>query len=292
MKTTQINQNQQKELNDKKAFTNISESDAALQFLKIFEEFESLILPHIQFLLYSKSLLPKELESIYKINLYIQKFHSVFYNLCELCMSGEAAARLISINIENFINAVVDITAKLFPCKSLDVTTDLSDKCKIAAVDIRRTELILYNLISNAIIHNPRREKHIKISTFLRGDYFVITVKDNGKGLPSAEVLKRFNDDNDTLAQDIFFDYQTAAVSHLGVALIKKLAKQMNGKIKYYSTQRGVTAELSIPQLHFTELRSVNDPYEGPSPEIAAQQLAGAVMHMDPEGIMRMGQID
>lgn len=283
MTKTEISNNpQQNFTGNNTTFDPLTAMGVPLYFRQAYDKFESLILPHIDFIQYCKSLPPKELESVYKMRLYVQKYHSVFHNLCELSLPDNLSTiKLVSINIENFINAVIDITATLFPCKDLYITVDIPDNCKTAIIDIRRTELILYNLISNAIIHNPKREKRIKISAYLRGDDFLIAVKDNGKGLASTDDLKRFNDENNTLAQDILFDYQTASITHIGIALIKKLIHQMNGKIKYYSTQRGVTAEISIPQSHFAQQTCVRETDDKPSIDLAVPQLAGAMLRMN-----------
>lgn len=281
MEKTDISKSQQEEIIDNNRFAYIDSSTASLHFLQAFEKLEALMFPHIQFIRYCPSLPPKELESLYKIQLYLEKYHSIFHNLYELSLPDKLSdISPVSIDTKNFLNAVIDITAKLFPCKSLFISTDISDGCETAFIDIRRTELILYNLISNAIIHNPRREKHIKISAFPRGDDLVISVKDNGKGFPSSAVLKRFNDDNETLLQDVYFDFQTASMTHIGIALIKKLVKQMNGKVKFYSTQKGVTAEVSISQSYFALTNCVKDSEAvgTPSFELAFQQLSSAML--------------
>ena len=281
MKETDISNNRQQNSNIINSLNPLNEPDAMLFFQKAYDKFESLILPHIDFIQYCPLLPPKELESVCKMRLYVQKYHSVFHNLCELGLPDNySISDPVSINIDNFIHAVIDITATLFPCKDLYITADVSDDCKTATVDIRRTELILYNLISNAIIHNPKREKHIKISAFLRGDDLIIAVKDNGKGLKSPEDLKRFNDDNDSLIENVRYDYTTASITNVGIALIKKLVRQMNGKVKYYSTQRGVTAEISVPQSHFVQPTRVRSVDAMQSYGLAQAQLAGAMIEI------------
>lgn len=51
---------------------------------------------------------------------------------------------------------------------------------------------ILYNLISNAIKFRSKKSPVISISTFYEGDYCVLTVQDNGKGIPEEGRHKIF----------------------------------------------------------------------------------------------------
>ena len=54
----------------------------------------------------------------------------------------------------------------------------------------------------------------------------------------------------------------------------------MNGKVKYYSTQRGVTAEISVPQSHFVQPTRVRSVDAMPSYGLAQAQLAGAMIEI------------
>lgn len=82
---------------------------------------------------------------------------------------------------------------------------------------------IVFNLISNAIKFRSKKSPVITISTFNEGDYCVLTVKDNGKGMSKAEQDKIF-EMYGRLHQDI-------EGSGIGLYLAKKIVNAAEGSI-------------------------------------------------------------
>ncbi len=82
---------------------------------------------------------------------------------------------------------------------------------------------ILYNLISNALKFRSKKTPVITISTFIEGDYCVLTVQDNGNGIPENGLDKIF-EMYGRLHQDI-------EGSGIGLYLAKKIVNASGGSI-------------------------------------------------------------
>ena len=86
---------------------------------------------------------------------------------------------------------------------------------------------ILFNLISNAIKFRNKKSPRIIISTFAEGDYCVLTLEDNGKGIPKEahdkifEMYGRLNKDIEG--------------SGIGLYLAKKIINAAEGIIRVES---------------------------------------------------------
>ncbi|WP_293895024.1 ATP-binding protein [Flavobacterium sp.] len=86
---------------------------------------------------------------------------------------------------------------------------------------------ILFNLISNAIKFRSKKSPMITVSTFNEGDYCVLTVEDNGKGIPKESHDKIF-EMYGRLHQDI-------EGSGIGLYLAKKIVNAAEGSIRVES---------------------------------------------------------
>lgn len=100
------------------------------------------------------------------------------------------------------------------------------------------------NLIKNAMeaLQSAKTEKpEITIKSTLKKDIIVVSVKDNGPGIP------------DELQQAIFEPDVTTKVSGmsfglgLGLTIVQRIINSYNGRIKLSSSERGTTFEISLP---------------------------------------------
>ncbi len=207
--------------------------------------------PYLQALMYVKNLEPEQLECIYKTKLYITKTYSDIHNIAELYGSDDAVSSLkfASYNIEHFLNASTKQILKMFDKYNIDILFDCSKTSKNVYLDIRRTSLILFNLISNSIIHTKNKEKLIKISAFHRGDDFVLSVSDNGQGIKPSMRDNLFTI-SDKLLSSKFLDRTGSGLilTGIGLPVAQKAAKDMGGTLNYIPSKSGAVFELSVPQ--------------------------------------------
>jgi signal transduction histidine kinase len=103
--------------------------------------------------------------------------------------------------------------------------------------------LLFLNLIENAVkFHRKEKSPVIEITSELKDNHFLYTIKDNGIGIPEDEVDKIF---------DIFYtihpDEEFEGVG-IGLAQAKKITKLYNGKIWLDSTpNKGAIFYVSFP---------------------------------------------
>ena len=130
----------------------------------------------------------------------------------------------------------------LAQAKSLALETDLDVPMAVEA-DRLRIKQVLVNLLSNAIKFTPE-EGRIRVEACVQEPFVVVSVSDNGVGIPSEE-------------HDFIFDkfHQVGATSKgiregtgLGLAITKRLVEQHGGIIRVESEpQRGSTFRFTLP---------------------------------------------
>ncbi len=120
---------------------------------------------------------------------------------------------------------------------------DLDLKCSEIRMGDRDILTLFSALISNSIKHHDLREGHIKITTVRKSGDCVITVSDDGPGIPEKY-------------RDRVFEVMTTLKprdeiegSGMGLALVRKIVEIYGGKIAWLSEsdERGTSIELSFP---------------------------------------------
>jgi signal transduction histidine kinase len=144
----------------------------------------------------------------------------------------------------------VDIYAKQKEI-TLNFTSDID--CLNMAVDEEKYERILLNLLSNAIKFTPEN-KSIYVNISCSGDKAMITVKDEGIGIPEDKqeiIFERFGQVDSTLSRQ-------AEGTGVGLSLVKSLVSVMGGKITVESQEgKGSVFAVALP---ITKLRSQDNP--------------------------------
>lgn len=106
----------------------------------------------------------------------------------------------------------------------------------ILKIDKKAFESILKNLIENALIHGEASE--IYFDTNVQEKYLTLKIFDNGKG---------FQGNIQKLGKP-FVKHSTSSGNGLGIYLIQKLTKCMNGNVQFSnSNQGGFQVELLLP---------------------------------------------
>lgn len=142
---------------------------------------------------------------------------------------------------------IVHKTAELYQIlaarKDMRIEVEIEDEVPEVSVDAVRIQQVLANLLSNAVKYSfPGTPIHLRVS---RGDDEVLlTVRDQGQGIPADEV------------QSIFQEFQRASVkttggetaTGLGLAIAKKVVEAHQGAIGVWSVVgEGSTFYVSLP---------------------------------------------
>ncbi|MES1946250.1 putative signal protein with GAF, PAS(PAC) and GGDEF domains [Salinisphaera sp. C84B14] len=127
---------------------------------------------------------------------------------------------------------------------SFEVSLELAgDESLYVSVDALRFSQVLSNLLSNAIKFSPAGDR-VRLAFERQADRAVITVTDNGSGIPAAFRNNLFQ----LFAQADSSNTRRQGGTGLGLAISKQLIEQMRGEIGFESTEgEGTTFYLSLP---------------------------------------------
>ncbi|MCX5376328.1 HAMP domain-containing sensor histidine kinase [Streptomyces sp. NBC_00091] len=117
-----------------------------------------------------------------------RRLNDLVENLMEVTRFDAGTARLVldDVNVADQVTACIDARAWL-DAVELDAGRGI-----VARLDPRRLDVILANLIGNALKHGG---SPVRVSVGVEGEWLVIAVKDNGPGIPEAvlpHVFDRF----------------------------------------------------------------------------------------------------
>jgi signal transduction histidine kinase len=124
----------------------------------------------------------------------------------------------------------------------LDVVVDASD-CSVR-VDLVAVEQILFNLVDNAAKYGATEaDPSIELRVSRVGSTIEIAVRDFGPGVPEAERTRVF----EPFAKASAHEAGTKPGVGLGLALSRRLAVQMGGKLELRAAERGAMFVLTLP---------------------------------------------
>ncbi len=135
---------------------------------------------------------------------------------------------------------------EIVPCidKKIKIEVEFPDDFPKVKVDPALLSEILHNLLTNAVRYSKPRACKVKISAKHKQENYIISVEDNGIGVPASDqpkIFQRFyRADNAVEAQD--------NGTGLGLYLVKKIVEALGGKIWYKSYEhKGTTFYISLP---------------------------------------------
>lgn len=147
----------------------------------------------------------------------------------------------------NWVTLIESIILKLKPSyKAKDQYIDFNVNVEnpIGQFDYDRMEQVVINILSNSIKYTPENGK-ININLMENKDEFIISIEDNGIGIPEDDLKHIF---------DRFYRVNKARSrklggTGLGLSIAKEIVKMHNGDLKITSLlDNGTTATLAIPK--------------------------------------------
>ncbi|MCC8423494.1 chemotaxis protein CheB [Mucilaginibacter sp. UR6-11] len=155
------------------------------------------------------------------INTSVKKFRELIVDIAAIAKVEGDMIALEMVNLEETIqNIEWSLEGKIKEAGAV-ITRELEVKQVLFSKKNLRS--IIYNLVSNAIKFRRDQSPVIQITTKKEGDHIVLSVKDNGKGIPQAAISKIF-DMYGRLNQDI--------EGHgIGLYLAKKIVNAAGGNI-------------------------------------------------------------
>lgn len=189
---------------------------------------------------------PLALEYMEKIGDSMFKLSEFVTDLLEYGKNQGQAPEIEKVPIEDIIEEVIQDLYYMEGAQSIDFDTVFIHQDHLVS-DANRLKIVLNNLVSNAIKYHDHRKanRYVRIKTSSNLHHFIITVEDNGRGIPKENQEKVFD-----LFERIHTDVKGTG---LGLAIVKETIEKLQGKIELYSEKgQGSTFTITLP-LKFKE---------------------------------------
>lgn len=168
-----------------------------------------------------------------KLDYYIQKTLQYYKN-------NKNVADHIQIDFKRLVDDLVEIYA--YSDRNTSFTVNVNQP-SVFYGDLFRIEVILGNLISNAIKYQKEQEldKKVNIDVNVNDNNVEISISDNGIGILNEHLEKIFTQ---------FFKSKAQEGSGLGLFIVKEALNKINGRIKVSShINFGTTFKITIPNV-------------------------------------------
>ncbi len=189
-------------------------------------------------------------KSLIDILQIIQKTANSTYDLLENLLAwAESQRNEIKYTPEEFevneiITSIIDLFTELIQNKGINIIVNVRENTKVIA-DKNMLMTILRNLISNAIKFTPTG-KQIQIISEINDKEHIITIKDEGIGISSENLLKLFKNTEHLTT----YGTNGEKGSGLGLLLCKDFIEKHNGKIWVESElDKGSAFIFTIPRI-------------------------------------------
>lgn len=176
-----------------------------------------------------------------------QRMHSLVNDLLDLTRLEQGRATLFveNLDLRDVVRASVAATMPLFESKGQHLSMRLPEVYCGVRGDRQRLEQIVINLLSNAGKYSPDGSQ-VEIRTIRSGDECLVTVRDNGPGVPAEEreqIFERF------YRSSLHRQDRTPSTG-LGLPIARKIADMHKGRVWVEPAQGGgsiFTLALPVP---------------------------------------------
>ena len=171
----------------------------------------------------------------------LQKLETLVQDILALTKTKNVGEDTKKIDFKNIVDEAIAKFTHMDHFDRLDISINLGFRGLLVSQE-SRVKLIVENLISNAIKYQDLEEERsfIKISTKGQGSNVILTIEDNGIGVPKDKQSKLFT---------MFgrFHPQISFGSGLGLYMMAKSVDILGGDIEYKDPGKGSIFEVSIP---------------------------------------------
>jgi two-component system NtrC family sensor kinase len=175
--------------------------------------------------------------SIKKIEEHVERARKVVHNM--LGYARRMEPRLEDVDVNDTVRQTIGILDNYARINNIDIQTELNPDLPIIAGDQAQLQQVFLNLISNAI-DAIGKEGWIRVKSIRSGGEILVSVTDNGPGIPEEMRRKVF---------DPFFTTKSAGKgTGLGLWISYSIMEKMGGKISLNSkVGEGTTFVVQIP---------------------------------------------
>ena len=158
-----------------------------------------------------------------------------------LAFSKEREPHLTPAQLNNIVEDAVHLVQHVADQRGVVLLTDLGEKMPAVPLDRDGVQQLVLNLVSNAVEAVEQGSGQVTVRTgFLAAEELVLlSVEDNGPGIPQDQVMKVFEPFHSTKGQ---------GGTGLGLAVTKKVVEEHRGTIKVFTALgQGTRFEVRLP---------------------------------------------
>ena len=141
--------------------------------------------------------------------------------------SGLSTEYRETLDLKDVVKEIKELFQEEARKKGVELVLNVEDRDFIVEADRKSIEMIVTNLVSNAIKYNRENGK-VFISLGRKGDFVSLTVEDTGVGIPKEDLPKIF----DRFYRVKSGDTRKIVGSGLGLSIVKALVDKLGGKIE------------------------------------------------------------
>lgn len=154
------------------------------------------------------------------------------------------SVQLVSLDVKEIIGEILNTLKLQFEKTNVEVNFNCVGDEFIIAGDRQHVDVLLYNLLDNAIKYNNSTQPRIDIQLLQKDGFITITVADNGIGIPAEHQKNVFQKFYRVPQGDI----HNVKGHGLGLSFVAQVVKEMNGEIQLESEQTvGSTFIIKLP---------------------------------------------
>lgn len=144
------------------------------------------------------------------------------------------------VRINEVINDVISFCAQRAKFSNVVIKSKLQENLPVISLSNTEIQQVLLNLMNNSLDSLEKRGGNITLTSWLEGDEVVISVADNGPGIPRANLARIF---------DPFFTTKPVGKgTGLGLSICYGIVKKMGGEIDVRSVvDAGTTFHIRLP---------------------------------------------
>ncbi|KEI91472.1 sensor histidine kinase [Clostridium botulinum] len=173
--------------------------------------------------------------------------------------SGCCKIKLNNNNIVSLVEDIVTSVSTYVENNDMDIIFDTDTEEKIIACDKDMIERVVLNLISNSVKYKQSGKGSIQVTVQDKEDRVIVSVKDNGIGIPENIQKNVFN----RFVQSNRKEYDlTTCSSGIGLALVKSIIDMHDGNIQINSREnKGTEIIFELPSRKVKENEKCKEIY-------------------------------
>jgi two-component system NtrC family sensor kinase len=157
-----------------------------------------------------------------------------------LSFARKTDSRIHDVQVNELIQEMVSLSSQSAKYSKVIINTDLAKNIPLLKLSQSEMQQVLLNLINNSLYAMEKQGGTIDISTRLKEGHVLISVADNGPGIPRANLDRIF---------DPFFTTKPVGKgTGLGLSICYGIIKKMGGEIDVQSVvDVGTTFNIRVP---------------------------------------------